>query len=132
MPNFKHRRRHGAATVEIAVCLPVLALIVFGSIEASNMFFLRQALVQSAYETVKEAVRRDGDVALALRRGQETLAFRKIVGENIQIDPPNVADVDAGVPVTVTVTAPGDANSVFRFGPFRGQQVSASATMVKE
>ena len=47
--------RFGNATVELAVCLPVLVLIIFGSLQASSMYFLRQAMVQSAYEGVKEA-----------------------------------------------------------------------------
>lgn len=43
-PQFNRRktaRRRGAAVVEFAVCLPVIILVVLGSIEAASMLFLR-------------------------------------------------------------------------------------------
>jgi len=124
--------RLGTATVELAVCLPVLVLIVFGSLQASSMYFLRQAMVQSAYEGVKEAARSDGSQELARTRSQQTLAFRNITGETISFFPENTGAVDPGTPITVTVSAPGDQNSVLPFGVFAGRTVSASATMNKE
>ena len=124
--------RFGNATVELAVCLPVLVLIVFGSLQASSMYFLRQAMVQSAYEGVKEAARSDGSQALARTRSQQTLAFRNITGETISFFPANSGAVAPGTPITVTVSAPGDQNSVLPFGVFSGRTVSASATMNKE
>ena len=96
------------------------------------MIFLRQALVQSAYETVKEAARAQGSEALALTRGQEVLAFRDIQDETVTIEPAGTEALDRGTEITVTVSAPGDTNSIFPFGPFRNREVSVSATMVKE
>ena len=49
-----NRRRRGTAVVELAVCVPVLVLIVLGAMSATTMIFMRTAAVQSAYETVKE------------------------------------------------------------------------------
>ena len=42
--------RRAVATVELAVCLPVLALLVLGSIEAASFIFLKQTLQVAAYE----------------------------------------------------------------------------------
>ncbi len=124
--------RRAAATVELAVCLPVIVLLAIGSMESASMIFLRQALVQSAYETVKESVKINGSQATALDRGKEVLAFRDITGESITFEPANVDDLDPGTPVTVTISAPGDANSVIPFGPFKGRNISVTATMLKE
>lgn len=126
------KARKGTSTVELAVCLPVLALIVFGTLQASSMYFLRQALVQSAYETVREVVKADGSQALALERGQQTLRFRNVTGETITFNPANVDGLAPGTPVTVTVVANGDTNSIIPFGVFKGRTVSASASMNKE
>ena len=42
--NYSHnKRRKGAATVELAVCLPMLVILVFGSLSATSMIFMRQA-----------------------------------------------------------------------------------------
>ena len=131
-PQRLGRRRRGAAVVEFAVCLPIILILALGSIEAASVIFLRQALVQSAYETIKEGVRANGDVAVALQRGEQVLDFRGIDGETITFSPPNVGDLPRGTPVTVTVTAPSDANSIIPFGPFQGQEITVNATMLKE
>jgi len=125
-------RRRGTSTVELAVCLPVIFLLSMGAMEGASLIFLRQAMVQSAYETVKESVKTDGSRADALIRGEQVLAFRSVTGHSITFNPGNPDVLDPGTPVTVTVTAPGDANSVFPFGPFQNSEVSVQATMLKE
>ena len=42
--------------VELAVCLPVIALLVLASIEACTMIFVQQGLETVAYETARFAV----------------------------------------------------------------------------
>ncbi len=126
------KTRRGAATIELAVCLPVMALIVFGSLSGSRMIFLRQACVQSAYETVKESIHVNGSQANAIARGTAVLEFRNIQDHTIQFSPANVENLARGTPVTVTVTVPGQANSLFAFGPFGRTSIQASATMLKE
>lgn len=125
-------KRRGTATVELAVCLPVLFLMSMGAMEGSSLIFLRQAMVQSAYETVKESVRANGSQADGLIRGEQVLSFRNIQSPSFTFSPSNVDSLPQGTPVTVTVTAPGDSNSVFPFGPFRNQTITVSATMLKE
>ena len=125
-------RRRGTATVELAVCLPVIFLLSMGAMEGASLIFLRQAMVQSAYETVKESVRTNGSQAEGLIRGEQVLSFRGVTGESITFSPSNVDGLEPGTPVTVTITAPGDANSVFPFGPFQNREISVQATMLKE
>ena len=125
-------RVRGAATVELAVCLPVIFQLSLGAMEGASLIFLRQAMVQSAYETVKEAVRTDGSQAQGLVLGEQVLSFRGVTGETFSFNPSNVDGLDPGTPVTVTVTAPGDANSVFPFGPFQNRVLTVQATMLKE
>jgi len=125
-------RRRGTSTVELAVCLPVIFLLSMGAMEGASLIFLRQAMVQSAYETVKESVRNNGSQATALIRGEQVLSFRGVTGQSFTFEPSNVDGLEPGTPVTVTVSAPGDANSVFPFGPFKDRQISVQATMLKE
>ena len=124
--------RTGAATVELAVCIPVIVILAFGSMECASTIFHRQALVQSAYETCKEAVKARGSEALALQRGQEVLDFRGITGQTITMNPANTETLARGTLVTVTVSAPSDSNSILPFGPFSGQTMEVTATMQKE
>ncbi len=128
----RNRKRIGAAVVEFAVCLPIIILIVFGSIEAASLLFLRQALVQASYEGVKTAVRRGGDESLAILAATDVLDGRSLEGFTIELEPSDVSTVERGQPITMIVSAPGEENSLFPFGPFRNQNVVATATMVKE
>lgn len=126
------RRRKGAAAVELAVCLPAIMLLTLGAIEATSMTFLRQALVQSAYEAVKESVRRGGSQAEGLSIARQVLASRSVTGATISFSPSNVSGASRGAPIQVNVSAPGDANTILPFGPFAGKTVRVEATMVKE
>lgn len=126
-----HSRR-GVATVELAICLPVIVLLVFASLEGANMLFLRQAAVQSAYETAKAAAKGTGKQSDATNLGNQVLASRSIATRSIVFEPANVEILPAGTPFTVTVTVPGTEKSIISFGPFRGVNVVTQATMIKE
>ena len=124
-------RRQGAAVVEMAVCLPVVLLIVLGSIQGASLLFLRQALVQASYEGAKIAIRSGDDDAMR-QAINNVVAGRRIEGLIITTNPINIGSANQGDTITVTVTAPGDANSMIPFGVFQGQQVTAQAVMVRE
>ncbi|MEM7454156.1 MAG: TadE/TadG family type IV pilus assembly protein [Planctomycetota bacterium] len=128
--NFRCRR--GAATVEFAVCLPVVVLIVFGSIEAASMLFLRQTMIQSSYEAAKVAILAEGTTQDALAAGLAVADGRNLEDVQITFDPTNIESVPPGDLITITASAPGDSNSLIPFGPFQNRTVSASAVMVKE
>ena len=134
-PNFQCRkrgRRRGAAVVEFAVCLPVILLIVLGSIEAASMLFLRQALIQSAYEGAKVAIRDNGSNADATTAIENVAAGRRLNDVEVEFSPKNVSKAKQGEFISVTISAPGDSNSFIPFGPFKNRMVSARAVMVKE
>lgn len=126
------RLRRGAAVVEFAVCLPVILLIVFGSIEAASMLFLRQALIQSSYEAAKVAVKHTGTNSAATIAAQQVAAGRRINSLTITFQPADVSRAAKGDFIRVTVAAPGNPNSLIPFGPFKDRIVSAQAVMVKE
>ena len=134
--NINHRkhqqRRFGAATVEFAVCLPVIVLLVFGGIQSASMLFLRQTLVQASYEGIKTAVKTGGNLADAEAAAQSVTDGRNLEDVSILIEPSDIENVERGQIIRITVSAPGDNNSVFPFGPFAGKNISASAVMVKE
>jgi len=123
--------RAGAAVVEFAVCLPLIVLIVLGTIEAGSLLFLKQTLVQAAYEGAKVAIV-NGDPDQVEAVVDAVAASRNLTGVNVQFTPSDLASVPAGETITITISAPGDANSLIPFGPFRNQTVQTSASMVRE
>ena len=124
--------RCGTATVEFAVALPILVLIVIGSIESSSMLFLRQALVQASYEGAKVASKPGADNLQVQTVISNVTAGRGLTDVVVTTDPVDVSAVAAGQWVRVTVSAPGDSNSFLPFGPFQNRTVSATTVMAKE
>jgi hypothetical protein len=127
---IEHRR--GVAVVELAVCLPVILLIGLGAIQAASMVFLRQAMVQSAYEAAKVAVQPNATIGMATAAATRVAAGRRINSVNVVFSPADITSVPKGQPIRVIVSAPGDSNSLLPIGVFKNQRVLASAVMVRE
>jgi hypothetical protein len=130
--NQLSQRRRGVAAVEFAVCLPVIFLLVFGSIEASSFIFLKQSLHVAAYEGAREAIRIGSGNTQASDCVQNLLGSRNVV--DFQVNFPNGESGDAarGDEVVIEVSAPTSTNS-----PLAGQFVTnrlltARVVMVKE
>lgn len=133
--NRKRRRaanRKGAAVIEFAVCLPLIVLIMLGSIEAANMLFLRQALVQASYEGAKAAVKADSDNATVTQIATQVADGRRLSGFTVETIPADVSSVPQGELVRIRATAPVDSNSFISGSVIRIVNISAEAVMVKE
>ncbi len=104
--------RGGLAAVEFALSLPLLMILIFGSIEASNAIFLRQAMTITAFETAQVASSVGGTEVEAKARGSELLTAFNIQGATIDIQPPIDSTISRGTPMTVEITAPSKANSI--------------------
>ncbi len=126
------KSRGGTATVELALCLPLIVLVTLGGMEGASMIFTKQAMVASAYEGIKVAVRPNATPASIEAATQSVLSGRLLEEAVVTVQPANFLDADRGDWITITVSAPGDVNSVFPFGPFQGRQLQVTATMAKE
>lgn len=123
--------RKGAAAIEAAVTLPLLLILVFGSIELSNAVFLKQSLNMAAYEAAKVITRPGDNNLLAATRCQQVLAVRKISNHTLTISPTVTAATPRGTQITVTVTIPA---SNLSYGPVRymsGRTLRSRVCMVR-
>ena len=125
------QERRGAAVVEFAVCLPVLLIRILGSIECTSMIFLSQSLNVVAYEGLRTAARPGSTTVDALARSQEVIAERNLIDCQVTFDPADIDNVPSGTIVTITTTAPSQANSAIGLRFFSGS-LEAQAFMVKE
>ncbi len=113
-----HESRSGIATVELAICLPVLSLVVFGSIQATNLIFLQHAATAAAYEGSLELAKSNATNASVEARIQQVLDARDVVNSTITILPAgtNIAHVPPGTTLTIEVSADVRSNtSVYGF-----------------
>ncbi len=96
-------RRRGVAAVEFAVCLPVIVLLVFGSIEASSFIFLRQSLSAAAYEGIREAVRSGSTTAEVTDRAENILQSRFVQDFDIAFPNGSVENAARGQEIVIEV-----------------------------
>lgn len=125
-------RRTAAATVELALMLPLMLLVVFGSLEVCQRLMLRQTATVAAYETARLAARRGASANRALDRGQSILAGRQVVNGLITINPADMSQVATGDPLLITVTVPIAGNTNIHYVLPNTGSVTVSATMLRE
>jgi Flp pilus assembly protein TadG len=136
---LKRTRRHalrrngrGVAAVELAVCLPIVVLLVVATIEACSAVFLKQSLTVAAYEGVRSALVEGATASSVKAACNQVLADRTINGGTITVSPPDIASMKVGEFVNVTVSAPCNENSVVPANFYRGRRMSATASMMIE
>ncbi len=125
-------RRKGAATVELSICLPLFILILFGSIEASNLIYLRESLCLASYEAARQAVSLDVSQADIEKRAKQLLASRGITNPTVTLSPSDFNSTSGGDPVTITVSVPTSSQTLLPKIVYRQRSISAQTTFVKE
>jgi Flp pilus assembly protein TadG len=125
------RSRRAVAASELAVCLPVIVLLVLAMIEACTMIFLKQSLTVAAYEGVRTALAPSAVLADVEAACNGVLDDRRVRDGRVAVTS-NFQSLAPGQYIQVTVSAPADRNSVIPGSFFRGRRLTASATMMKE
>ena len=126
------RRRRGVAATELAVCLPIVVLLVLGTIEACSMVFLKQSLAIAAYEGARTAIVPGATKAEVEAACQQILAERNVSGGTVTVKPSNIDALNPGDFVDVTVSAPCNTNSVVPNKFYRGRTLKSTASMMIE
>ena len=98
--------------MELAVCLPVLLAITFGSVELANSIYLRQVLLSASYEAGNVITAVGGTENEAYYRCHQILTARGVKEAVLTFNPPVTSKTPTGTTVEVTITAPVHSNSV--------------------
>jgi Flp pilus assembly protein TadG len=122
----------GVAATELAVCLPIVVLLVVATIEACSMVFLKQSLSVAAYEGVRTAITSGATVAEVQSTCKQILSDRHVAGATITVSPVNIGAAAPGSYVDVTVSAPCAGNSVVPLQFYRGKTLTTTASMMVE
>lgn len=106
------RTRSGAATLEFAICMPMVLALVFGTIEAANAVFLQQALTVAAYEAGNIAATMGGNADTATAQANAILTTFRVKSATVSISPAVTANTPVGTRIVVSCSAQLGANSV--------------------
>lgn len=126
------RKRKAVAATEMAICLPLVAMLILASIEACGMVYLTHSLSISSYEAARVAINYDSTTSQVVDKAMSMTAARNVADAEIDIDPDNVATTPRGTAITITVTAPCDSNAMIPPWFFGGRTLSSTTVMVKE
>ncbi len=122
----------GVAATEFAVCLPLIMVLLLGTLEASTMIFLKQTLSIAAYEGARTAITSNATVTDVEGACNRILTQRSVADSSIAVTPSPLASQSVQSWITVTVSAPASSNSVIQGLFYSSHTVSAQATMMKE
>lgn len=126
------RLRRGVAAAELAVCMPVILLLVLATIEACSMIFLKQSLTAASYEGIRVALAPGSTAADVQTVCQQILTDRRISGATVTVNPADIAALNPGDMVDVTISAPCASNAVVPIRFYKGRNLSATASMMIE
>jgi Flp pilus assembly protein TadG len=124
--------RRGVAAAELAVCLPVVVLIVIATIESCSALFLKQSLTVAAYEGVRAAIEKSATAASVQTACDQVLTDRRIQDSKVILTPASISSLKPGDFIDVTVSAPCNSNSPVPTTFFRGKTLSVKASMMIE
>lgn len=128
------RPRRGLAVAELAVCLPLLTALTFGTVDLCAAMFLKETVTLAAYEAARVGVERGGTNADAIRRAQEFLDERGVSynTNSIRIQGSSFESAGTLEHVTVVISVECDDNLSFAGTLCRGMQITGRVTMRKE
>jgi len=128
------RSRRGAAIVEAALCIPIIILLMFGTLEICAGYYLQESLTIAAYEGARTAARQDANPADVRQYVLDLLEDRGVdIGDgDVVITPSTFTNQRALDPVTVRVSAPTAGNSIFAFQYIANRTLEAEVTFAFE
>ena len=124
--------RSGLASVELAFVLPVMLILVLGTIEVCQRIFLRQSAVIVAYEGARVAVRSTSSNAEVVAACQVLLLQRNVNGAVVTVTPADLLTQVTGTQIQVRVQVPWASNSPTRFVLQDQGTISVDAFMLRE
>jgi Flp pilus assembly protein TadG len=124
------RNRKGTATVELAFSLPMIVLLVFGTIETTSLISFRQRLLTAAFEAARTTSAPLHTSTSGIAAGKAILDARGVNGATITVSPdPVTSKTPTGTEIAATVTAPFASNACMQPIILRGVVTDVTVTV---
>lgn len=105
----KSHPRRGATTVEFALAVTILIMIVFASVEFVRLSILRHSVEYASYLGARKAVIIGAHVNEAKNAATDHLTVMGLSGGSVSVNPNNINDETEIVEVVVTVPVSGNS-----------------------
>lgn len=123
-----HRR--GVATVEFAICAPILFLFFFAALEFSRANSIRQTVANASYEGARRGIVPGASVDDVKAATSGFLDMTMVSGAKIEVKPKDITSDTAEV--TVKVSVPLNANAWIMPFFLKGETLVGSTTLERE
>lgn len=132
MKSGKRALRRGAAVVELAVTVPLLLILAFGTLEATTAIHLRQSLEVCAYEGARVALLPGTTSSNVQAACESMLLDRGVSNATVQVTPSNFSGRPYGTEINVEISTTMANNSPIPMLVLRNKTIVGSVTMMKE
>ena len=122
--------RSGVASIELAVCLPILVIVAFVAIEACGMLYLAQSLKIASFEGARVGVVPLAETDNVVFQCETLLDDRAIQGYTISLDPSDPALLEEGDYFRVTINVDYEQNALIP-GFMLGNRVISRSTALR-
>lgn len=123
--------RRASVLTELAICLPVLTLLVLGSIDIANTIHLKHTMTLAAYEAGQTSTCQGGTEAEGRAKGMAILTDRSIRNGTITFSPAITTATVPGTYITITASAPANNNTLGLTSYFRNSTITVRVVMRK-
>ena len=127
IPRASRRWKRGLATVETAIVMPVMVVLVLGTIEFGSIFFVRNMMVHAASDAARMLSLPGGNIDDARLLAQSRL--EGLGAEFMVTATEQPSSFNGDTEVTVRISVPGSAISL---GLYSFSDVVVSVTLRKE
>ena len=104
----KGRGPIGTVIVEMAVCLPLMLLLVFGCLELNSSLFLSQTLTSAAHEGALVGLRQNATEADVIERVETIMTARNVTQYTLELKTfgTDFADLESGEKFAIAIETP--------------------------
>ncbi len=124
--------RRGVAAVEMALVLPVLLIVVFGTINASQLMHFRKSIVLAASEGIRRASERDSTSADVESLVSAVLSSRRVSNPTITLTPATIESAQPGDVIELQIQADFVGFSFGKSGLGPSVPVTVSTSILRE
>lgn len=129
-----HKERRGTASIEMALMLPLLIVLLMGLLEYGWLFSKAHQIANVTRNAARIAVLPDSTSADAQTTVENQMAQVGMAGKyTLTMTPPDVSSVPSGQTIKVSLTVPYPGISLFHCGLIPGpESLHSEVTMAKE
>lgn len=126
----RNSQPRGVAVVELAVCLPIVVLITFATVEACQMLHVRQTLKVTAFEAARIGAIPNATSGNVRGQTQALLNDQRIVDFEIRLTPSDPKNLRDGDPLEVTLSASAGSNALLGNWFYQDREISQTVSIL--